>query len=160
MIIETKKIAGFEDAYTIDNIGRIFSVKRKRFISGKVSKNGYFSVVLKHNGQERIEYIHRLVALHFLKNETEKNQVNHIDGIKTNNIVSNLEWVTPSENVLHSYTIGREDSKFKYSKNQRELAISLRQQGFTFREIALATECSEAAAKRAVYANNKIQKLA
>ena len=157
MELLTKDIEGFEGLYTIDSFGRVFSKKRNRFYHGKTTKNGYMYITLsdEDGGQKQIFSIHRLVAFHFLKKIDKKIQVNHIDGIKTNNLLINLEWVTASENVLHSYSNGREGS-FKYSKYQRDMAVKLRGENRTFKEIAIITGCSEIAAKRAVYANNKL----
>ena len=157
MELLTKDIEGFEDLYTIDSFGRVFSKKRNRFYYGRTSKNGYMYIALsdEEGSKKQLFAIHRLVALHFLKKIDKKIQVNHIDGIKTNNLLINLEWVTASENVQHSYSNGREGS-FKYSKYQRDMAIELRGENFTFKEIASITGCSAAAAKRAVYANNKL----
>lgn len=53
-----------------------------------------------------MEYIHRLVATTFIPNPNNKPEVNHIDGNKENNNVTNLEWVTKSENGFHAYRIG------------------------------------------------------
>lgn len=63
-------------------------------------------VNLYENKKRSKKLVHRLVAQEFLENPTEKEQVNHIDGNKSNNYLSNLEWVTRSENVKHAYLIG------------------------------------------------------
>jgi hypothetical protein len=155
MNIETLNINGFEEFYTIDNIGRVFSINKNRFIYGRISGSGYYEVDLYKNNVSYKFAIHRIVAEHFLEKIDLKLQVNHIDGIKTNNILDNLEWCTASENIRHAYLIGRSKSRFKYSKEQRDLAIKLRNEGYTFDYIAIIADCSTSAAKRAVYANNK-----
>lgn len=53
-----------------------------------------------------MKYVHRLVAMAFVKGMVSGKEVNHIDGNKRNNAASNLEWVTKSENQLHAYKIG------------------------------------------------------
>jgi hypothetical protein len=71
----------------------------------KKGKNvwGYENVNLYKNGVGSMFAIHRLVALAFIPNKENKPQVNHKDGIKTNNHVENLEWMTCSENQLHAF---------------------------------------------------------
>lgn len=91
--------------YKVSSFGRIMSVRKKGCMIMKpgLGTNGYLQLKL---GNDHKEYrIHRLVAEAFIPNPEEKEEVNHIDGIKTNNHVDNLEWTTRSENALHSYNV-------------------------------------------------------
>ena len=74
------------------------------------NKKGYLYVVLSKNGKSKIVRIHRLVAQTFIPNLQNKPQVNHIDGIKSNNVVSNLEWCTNSENQKHAFKLGLQNN--------------------------------------------------
>lgn len=102
-----KHIKGYEGKYQVSNLGRIKSFYKCK--DGKVIKplsntNGYLYIALsKGNRNYKRLLIHRLVAETFIPNLDNKPQVNHIDGNKHNNAVSNLEWVTGSENQIHSY---------------------------------------------------------
>lgn len=71
-----------------------------------VSVHGYCKVCLTKDGKRRVLSVHRLVALAFIPNTHCKPHINHIDGVKTNNHMSNLEWCTPGENVRHAYQAG------------------------------------------------------
>lgn len=107
-------IKGFEDYYQISNYGRILSKDviwntNKNILSrgGKIKKlcldqYGYLRVTLWKNNKGKSFYIHRLIALHFIINPENKEQINHIDGDKLNNSISNLEWCTNKENINHS----------------------------------------------------------
>lgn len=109
-----KDIPGYEGTYKINPDGQIISCIRKksRFLKICVSKNGYTKVELHNNCKGKWHSVHRLVATTFIPNPENKPQVNHINGIKTDNRVENLEWVTMSENIIHSFNIGTRKSHF------------------------------------------------
>ena len=71
-----------------------------------LEKRGYYTVAIYENGVRKFKKVHRLVAEAFIPNPENKSQVNHIDGNKLNNDVSNLEWATNSENQKHAYKVG------------------------------------------------------
>lgn len=98
-------INGFE-SYLVSNRGRIYSLKRNSIL--KYSLNyGYPRLRLTdENGVRKSMVIHRLVAESFIPNINNKPQVNHINGIKDDNNVINLEWVTCSENIKHAFDNG------------------------------------------------------
>jgi len=87
-----------EDGVVTSRFGRV--------IKPQTGKNGYIRVELWENGNGRKHLVHRLLAEAFIPNPDGKPQVNHIDGNKANNALSNLEWVTQSENQKHAYRVG------------------------------------------------------
>lgn len=97
-------VIGYEGIYMIDITGRIKNIKTQRILKPELSK-GYLRVTLSKNGKTKRYLLHRLVAFNFIKNPLNKKYINHKDGIKTNNHVMNLEWVTASENEKHSYSV-------------------------------------------------------
>lgn len=113
-----KDIPSYEGQYQVSSFGRVKSLERKvpnghvfmkvpeRILSPGMGTSGYYEVSLCKNGKVKRYKIHRLVARTFLENPTAKREVNHKDGCKTNNVVSNLEWVSSSENSFHAYKIG------------------------------------------------------
>ena len=126
-----KDIEGYEGLYQVSNLGRVNSLARvvkyknynsknnsnchkvvekikKATCKGKGSHGGggYYVVTLYKNGKSKQWYVHRLVAMAFLPNDENKETVNHIDGDKSNNCLSNLEWATYSENVHHAIETG------------------------------------------------------
>jgi hypothetical protein len=78
--------------------------------------NGYHSVALSKLGNTKLKSIHRLVAETFISNPQNKKEVNHINGIKIDNSIENLEWATRSENARHAFKIGK-SKKRKGSKH-------------------------------------------
>lgn len=88
--------------------GHIYSEHLKRNISEYTDKDGYKKVRLSNgDGSRKVFSVHRLILETFQPNPNSKNlQVNHIDGNKTNNCISNLEWVTCKQNINHAYNLG------------------------------------------------------
>ena len=80
--------------------------RKGRKLKPSIDKYGYYKVVLSHNGKRKTYPVHRLVAMAFLPNPLNKKTVNHIDGNKTNNNVSNLEWASQKENQSHKWNTG------------------------------------------------------
>lgn len=101
-----KQIKGFEN-YLITLDGKVFSLFTMKFLKSKVTNAGYNQIQL-FNGEGSYKYfsVHRLVAEAYIKNTDNKAQVNHMDGNKLNNLRSNLEWMTASENQKHCSDIG------------------------------------------------------
>ena len=94
-----KDIPGFPH-YQINEIGEVYSLYSKRLLKPQINNSGYLVVDLHEGSKRNIKLIHRLVAETFLENDNpvEKTQINHKDENKLNNVISNLEWVTPSYN--------------------------------------------------------------
>lgn len=103
--------------YFVSNLGRIKVTKNRRYPNGIIKdsnslykdKDGYPHISYRDiNGNLKGSSVHRLVAKYFIPNlDSSKTCVNHIDGNRTNNKISNLEWVTPKENVYHSFQYGK-----------------------------------------------------
>ena len=111
-----KDIPGYEGQYQVSNLGRVKSLPRNvpgkngsiRHLPGKLlspadnDSDGYKFVMLTKNSKSTHMLVHRLVATAFIPNPENKPQVNHKDCIPSNNELSNLEWSTQSENMVHA----------------------------------------------------------
>ena len=105
-----KDIAGFEGQYGITKDGRIWSYKHKKYLREWYLKTGYARIGLRDskNNQKRTCYlVHRLVAMAYLSNIENKAEVNHKNGVRADNRLENLEWVTRSENNQYAWTYGK-----------------------------------------------------
>jgi hypothetical protein len=117
--LEKYPVKGWEGLYEIDKLGNIFSLpKTITYVDGRtftykyrsrksvLSGNGYHMMFLSDGNSKECVYVHRLLALTFLGDPVgSKNHVNHKNGVKTDNRLENLEWVTRSENMQHRYDV-------------------------------------------------------
>ena len=102
---EWRALKGFDGCY-VSNLGRIRSHKGHILTAG-INTHGYLQVKVGKKEQQKIIRIHRAIAEAFIPNPENKPYINHKDGNKLNNSIDNLEWCTPSENILHSiYVLG------------------------------------------------------
>ena len=93
--------------YQVSSLGRVYNSITKKYLKPRMHTSGYKQVSLYINKKEHRFYIHRLVLLHFNPIILgDINQVNHINGIKDDNRLVNLEWVNNSKNQKHAYSIG------------------------------------------------------
>jgi hypothetical protein len=113
-----KPVVGYEGYYGISDTGEVRSIKRKvptanglrtianRKMGTRVNNCGYTDIRLSSAGKTKTTFLHILLAKAFIPNPENKPEVNHKDGNKANNALSNLEWVTHSENMFHANKIG------------------------------------------------------
>lgn len=105
-----KDVVGYEGLYQVSNLGRIKAMQKRGHKSVvmkySIRKDGYCRILLSKNSEYKALYVHRLVAEAFLTHADNECEVNHIDGNKANNNLSNLEWVTRSDNIKHALKCG------------------------------------------------------
>jgi len=118
-LVDWRELPGYEGIFEISNTGEIKSlsrftknghnrgfVKKEYLIIKQINNSGYYRVYLRKGAVQKWHYIHRLVAQVFIPNIDNKKCINHKNGIKLDNSVSNLEWATHSENLQHAYDTG------------------------------------------------------
>ena len=131
--------------------------KRGRPMQGHIDRCGYKEVLLSENGRTNNARVHRLIAETFIPNPDNLRDVNHKDGNKLNNDISNLEWVSHSENVKHSYNNGLQNKvRNKHgiynvlSNDDKQTISSRHKDGLLDREIAEKIGCSRELVSRKI----------
>lgn len=104
-----RDIEGYEGLYQISDIGRIKSLITGKIRNLQMNKWGYPVIILTKDKKQKQMFVHRLVAKAFIPKIEGKNEVNHINGDKTDNRKENLEWCTKSENIRHAFRTGLKD---------------------------------------------------
>lgn len=133
--MEWKPIKGYEKEYSVNRHGEVMRNETKKILRPSVAKNGYLVVSLWKNNKGKTHYIHRLIAEHFIP-PYHGETVNHKDGNKTNNELSNLEWSTYSGNNKHAYDAGLRTITPEHSEKLRR-AIIKRNKNDTYRSIPI-----------------------
>ncbi len=157
-IEQWKDVLGWEERYEVSNLGRVRSksflkqganrsgpfcyLTSPKILKPNVLSDGYEQVKFQHFGTKASVLVHRVVALAFLPPAREdQTQVNHKDSDRANNRVSNLEWVTPSENMLHGFKYGNKDNsgenhpRTSFSDEDVRNIRALHSQGMTYADI-------------------------
>lgn len=145
-----KKVESCTWHYEVSNLGRVKSFyKYEKFLKPRLSSTGYLAVTITRNKKAETTNVHRLVAEAFIPNSENKSQVNHKNGIKTDNNLANLEWVTRSQNGLHSFDIGTnkyrgQNAKFaKHSESKVLDMLKFKNSGIQQKEIAKMFDVSD-----------------
>lgn len=100
-----KDIPGYEGLYAATSCGRIWSYRSKIFLKPELLENGYYRVCLCGKDSRKRYRVHTLVAMTYIDNPCGYNEINHLDGIKTNNCIGNLEWCTHKDNINHYFQV-------------------------------------------------------
>lgn len=121
-MVKAVQVKDFPNYYVTEN-GDVYSrnyggTGRIKKLKPRKKENGYLWVYM---GRQHHFYIHRLVAQAFIPNPENKLEVNHKNGIKTDNRVSNLEWTTKNENMQHAYYVLKRKIGFVYGFGRQEI---------------------------------------
>ena len=106
MSIIWKPLKNFESTHLISNLGNVKCISTNKLLNILKHSRGYNAININVNKTKNHLLLHRLLAINFIDNPNNYTQVNHINGIKTDNRLENLEWITPSNNMKHAFKTG------------------------------------------------------
>lgn len=119
----------FDGLFKVSNNGRVKSVKTGKILSQYHNSNGYWTVSVFFNKKTVPRLVHRLIAKAFIPNPENKPQINHINSIRDDNTLANMEWCTNSENTKHSYDFNNRvppnKNKFRGEHSRAKLVIDM-----------------------------------
>lgn len=137
------KIFKYSDKYEVNILGQIRNVRTGRYTQPVPDKDGYFRVVVYFNGKTNNYIVHRIIAEHFIPNPNNYPIINHKDGNKQNNKISNLEWCTNLQNMQHAARNGffhgrkgEEHHNARLAENDIREIRKLRKQGVLRNDVA------------------------
>ena len=153
-------VPSYPKGYEVSSHGNVRSLYRgRRHLKPAVNRSGYQNVVLysDEDGKPKTQAVHRLVAIAFVPNPNQLPWVNHIDGDKLNNSVSNLEWCSPSYNNKHAVVAGlkkpqrgERNGNSIFSDRERRVILRLGEIGFSKTAIAEMFEAKPGTIQRII----------
>ena len=117
-----KDIKGYEGLYQVSSLGRVkrtYKNKKERILKIYLRKDGYFQIQLSNQSKFKQFLIHRLIAHAFIPNPDNKPFINHINGVRNDNRIENLEWCTNKENIHHAIKNGSRNDKGENNPNSK-----------------------------------------
>jgi hypothetical protein len=129
--------------YEVSTLGEVRNVKTRKTLKVYSNSLGYLQIELWYKDKRKKYYLHRLVSLAFIPNHENKSDVNHRDGCKLHNEVTNLEWTTRKENIHHAVKaglkkglIGSNNIKVVLSEEQVKEIKTLHRNGYKQNQLA------------------------
>lgn len=101
-----KAIPGYPD-YLATEDGNVFSIKKNKWLKNSLMTNGYYVTTLRNmSNTKKTIFIHRILGITYLENPNNYPMINHKNGVKADNRLENLEWVSASQNIQHAWNTG------------------------------------------------------
>ena len=145
-----KDIIGYEGLYAIEEDGRIWNCKYKKYLSGYYGNDGYKRMCLRKNANKEYFLLHRLIALAYIPNPDNKPYIDHIDRVRNNNSINNLRWVTKMENnqnmsLYNTNTTGEKNISVDKRRNHFRVTIERNKTIYSkrFKTLQEAIECRD-----------------